>query len=159
MSDSERQLGSRGKGTGDEPFIRALKVLRERYQSKSISTRDLLRPFEEQLPRSAWYEGKNSLDWFYEGWVNGTCIPKLELQNVKYLDKPGTTVLSGIIVQKSAAKGLVTSLPIYAVKNGKPTFAGRVFADGAESAFHLNVPLGTRKVVLDPEGTILARVH
>lgn len=159
MLDAEKQAGSKPKGTADEPFIRGLKVMRERYQGKSISTRDLLRSFEEQLPRSVWYEGKKSLDWFYEGWVNGTCIPKLELQNLKYLDKAGTTVLSGVIVQKSASKELVTSVPIYAVKSGKPTFAGRVFADGPEFPFHLNLPLGTRKVVVDPEGTILTRVH
>jgi len=159
MLEAEIQAGSKAKGSTEEPFVRALKVLRERYQGKSISTRDLLRTFEEQLPRSAWYEGKNSLDWFYEGWVNGTSIPKFELQNLKYLDKPGVTVLSGIIVQKSAPKELVTFVPLYVVKNGKPTLVGRVFAEGPETPFRINIPLGARKVVMDAEGTILARAH
>lgn len=159
MLNAEAQAGSKPKSSSDEPFLRALKVLRERYQGKSISTRDLLRTLEEQLPRSAWYEGKNSLDWFYEGWVNGTAIPKFELQNVKYLDKSAATVVSGIVAQKSAPKELVTFVPLYSVKNGKATLVGRVFAEGPETPFRMNLPLGTRKVVLDAEGTILARAH
>jgi len=34
---------------------------------------------------------------------------------------------------------------------------GRVFADGPETAFHLTAPLGARKVVVDPEQTVLSR--
>jgi hypothetical protein len=34
---------------------------------------------------------------------------------------------------------------------------GRVFADGRETAFHLTASLGARKVVLDPEQTLLSR--
>ena len=48
---------------------------------KAISTRELLQVFEEELPPSLRYEGKQSLDWFYEGWVNGTALPHLELQS------------------------------------------------------------------------------
>jgi len=159
MLDADKQANPKSKGTAEEPFIRALRTVRERYQGKSISTRDLLRTIEEQLPKPAWYEGKNSLDWFYEGWVNGTSIPRLDLQNVKYVDKAGTTVINGVIAQKTAPKELITSVPLYAVRNGKTIFVGRVFADGPETAFHLNAPLGTRKVVVDPQGTLLARVH
>jgi len=32
---------------------------------------------------------------------------------------------------------------------------GRVFADGEESAFHITAPAGVRKVVLDPNETVL----
>jgi hypothetical protein len=30
-----------------------------------------------------------------------------------------------------------------------------VFADGAETSFHLSAPAGTHKLLLDPNGTIL----
>ena len=50
----------------------------------------------------------------------------------------------------------MTSVPLYAVVSGKaPVFAGRVFADGAESPFRLSVPAGTHKLLLDPNETIL----
>ena len=102
------------------------------------------------------YEGKASLDWFLEGWVNGTSLPRLELQSVKFVPKANATLVTGVIRQKDAPEDLVTSVPIYAVVSGKaPTLLGRVFADGAETTFHFSVPMGTHKLLLDPNGTIL----
>jgi Peptidase family M1 domain len=141
----------------DEPFVRALRKVRERFQDKSIDTRELLRVFEEELPPSLWYEGRKSLDWFYQGWVNGTAIPRLELQSVKYNEKAGGSVVTGTILQSDAPKDLVTAVPVYAVLAGKSVLLGRVFADGPETSFHLSAPTGTRKVVLDPNQTLLTR--
>ncbi|HXZ43123.1 MAG TPA: M1 family aminopeptidase, partial [Terriglobales bacterium] len=47
----------------DEPFMRALRRVRDRYQGKSMTTREMLQVFQEELPRSLRYEGRNSLDW------------------------------------------------------------------------------------------------
>jgi hypothetical protein len=161
MRDAEQKAGKRPSGAQgaqtDEPFLRALRTLRERYQEKSVTTRDVLRVFEEQLPPSLWYEGRKSLDWFYQGWVNGTAVPRFELQGVKYSDKTGSTAISGTILQKAAPKGLVSSVPVYAVVAGKTLLLGRVFADGSETQFYLTGPPGTRKVVLDPHQTLLAQ--
>ncbi len=115
------------------------------------------------LPRicrqSLRYEGKASLDWFLDGWVNGTSLPRLELQGVKYAAKANSTVVTGIIRQKDAPENLVTSVPVYAVVTGKtPVLVGRVFADGSETSFHLSAPLGTHKLLLDPNETILTGV-
>ena len=164
MRDAETTPDSRRKGaaetqSAEEPFIRALRTVRERYEGKSITTRELLRVFEEQLPPSLWYEGKRSLDWFYQSWINGTAIPKLELQAVKYTDKAGSTSINGTVLQKAAPNELVTSVPVYAVIAGKTVLIGRVFADGPETQFHLTAPSGTRKIILDPHQTLLTRVH
>jgi hypothetical protein len=140
----------------EEPFVRSLRKVRERYEGKSISTRELLNVFAEELPAPLRYEGKASLDWFLDGWINGTSLPRLDLQSVKFTTKGKTMVVSGVIRQKDAAEDLVTSVPIYAIVSGRaPALVGRVFADGAESSFHLTVPVGTQKVLLDPNGTIL----
>jgi Peptidase family M1 domain len=144
-------------GIADEPFLRVLRRVRERYQGKPITTRELLQAFEEDLPPSLWYEHRKSLDWFYDGWVNGTAVPRFELHSVKYTDKPGATTVSGVILQKNAPNNLVTSVPLYASIAGRMTLLGRVFADGPETHFQLSASPGTRKVVLDPEPTLLAR--
>jgi hypothetical protein len=102
------------------------------------------------------YEGKASLDWFLDGWINGTSLPRLELQSVKFATKGKAMIGSGVIRQKDAPEDLVTSVPIYAVITGKvPVLVGRVFADGPESSFRLPVPTGTHKLLLDPNETIL----
>jgi hypothetical protein len=164
MRDAERKAGTRGRGAkgasaDDEPFVRALKKFRDKYQGQVATTQDLFAAFEEELPPSLHYEGKKSLDWFYQGWVNGTAIPSFELHEVKYVSKADSTTVTGVILQKSASDSLVTSVPVYASVAGKNVLLGRVFADGPETQFRLTAPAGTHKVVLDPYQTVLARIH
>ena len=135
--------------------MHSLRKFRERYEGKAITTRELLQVFAEDLPPSLRYEGKASLDWFLEGWVNGTSLPKLELQSVKFAAKANGVAVTGLIRQKDAGDNLVTSVPIYAVSGGTQVLLGRVFADGPETSFHLSAPPGTHKLLLDPYGTIL----
>jgi len=115
--------------------------------------------FEEELPPAMRYEERKSLDWFYEGWIDGTAIPSYELKQVKFADQTKATSVSGTLLQKDAPSDLVTSVPLYASGAGRLTFLGRVFADGPETTFHFSAPLGTRKVVVDPRETVLRRVH
>ena len=154
---AEQEKGHKaGGGDADEPFMRALRKVRERYEGRALSTRELLDVFAEDLPPSLRYEGMKSLDWFWSGWINGTSLPKLELKGVRFAPKNAGSVVSGTILQKDAPPELVTSVPVYAVMTGKQmVLLGRVFADGEESSFRLNAPAGARKIVLDPYGTVL----
>jgi hypothetical protein len=158
LKDAAAQGGRKapGSGSAEEPFVRALRKVRQRYEGQSISTRELLDVFAEELPPALRYEGKSSLDWFLEGWINGTALPKLQLKVVKFTAKDAGTVVTGEIVQLDAPQNLVTSVPVYAVMAGKQTvLLGRVFADGEETSFHLRAPAGTHKIVLDPNETVL----
>lgn len=159
LKDAALQEGGRkgqSSGSADEPFVRALRKVRQRYEGKSISTSELMDVFAEDLPPALRYEGKSSLDWFLEGWINGTSLPKLQLKGVKFTPKGAGSVVSGTILQKDAPQDLVTSVPVYAVMAGKQlVLLGRVFADGEESSFRLPAPAGAHKIVLDPNETIL----
>jgi hypothetical protein len=156
MKDAEPRGKTPDNGNADEPFVRALRKVRQRYEGKAITTRELLNVFAEELPPSVWFEGKPGLDWFLDGWINGTSLPRLELKGVKFLPKGTGVTVSATILQKEAPQDLVTSVPVYAVITGRqPVLLGRVFADGEESSFRLAAPAGTRKIVLDPNETIL----
>ena len=156
MLDAEQTEGKAGHGTGNDPFVRCLRKVRERYEGKATTTRELLEVFGEELPPSLRYEGRQSLDWFIDGWVNGTSLPKLELENVKFAAKPNSTLVTGIIHQKDAPPDLVTSVPIYAVlANKEPILLGRVFADEPETQFRFTAPAGVRKLLTDPHETVL----
>jgi len=153
-----QERGGKGQSTDreEEPFMRALRRVRQRYEGKSISTSQLMDVFAEDLPPALRYEGKKSLDWFLDGWINGISLPKLELKAVKITPKGAGAVVSGTILQKDAPQDLVTSVPVYAVIAGKQTMLlGRVFADGEESSFRLAAPAGVHRIVLDPNQTIL----
>ena len=144
----------------DEPFMRALRKLRKDYEDKTVSTAELMRVFESELPPSLWYEGHKSLDWFYESWINGTAIPTFELKDLKFTDTgkgKGLTQVSGTIVQQQAPDTLVTAVPLYASVDGRNIFLKRIFAEGQETQFRISVPTGIRKLVVDPEQTLLSR--
>jgi hypothetical protein len=155
-SQTSRRAGSVSAGVMDDPFVRTLRRIREKYEGKAISTRELFDAFAADLPPSLRYEGKSSLDWFLDGWVNGTWLPKLELKGVRLTPKGAGLEVTATIEQKDAPQNLVTSVPIYAVVAGRqPVLLGRVFADGDETSFRISAPAGTHKVLLDPEETIL----
>lgn len=139
----------------DEPFFRVLKKVKSDYEGKTLSTADLQRAFEAELPESLRFNGRKSLDWFFDEWVNGTAIPRIELNAVKI--SGGNA--NGKIEQKEAPEELVTSVPIYAItsRSKTPVFVARVFAEGPETTLKLNVPIGTQKLVVDPYRTLLTR--
>ncbi len=145
-------------GQNEDLFLKALRALRERYAFKEATTRDLEKVFEEYLPASLRYDNRRSLDWFFEGWVNGTAIPSLSMKDVK-INKQGTRWLANFtVLQQDAPDDLVTSVPIYAVLgDNRRVYAGRVFADGNVTKSRLTVPVGTRKLLLDPLNTLLRR--
>jgi hypothetical protein len=156
LIDAERKT-ARSKNAED-PFVRTMRMVRDRFAGHPLTTDELVSAFEQELPRPLWHEGRKSLDWFQETWINGTAIPRFELDEVKFVDKtgPGVTV-TGKIVQKDAPESLITLIPVYGVVAGKNVLLGQVFSDEQEVRFRLPAPDGTRKLVLDPNHTVLSR--
>ncbi|HSS96033.1 MAG TPA: M1 family aminopeptidase, partial [Terriglobales bacterium] len=148
LLDAERRAApASSTALGSDPFIRTLRKVRTQYENRTLSTREFIAMFEADLPQPLWHDGKKSLDWFYDGWLSGTAIPRIELNNVKFEGKPGAGVtVTGKIMQKEAPDNTITLVPIYAVIAGKNKLIGQVFADDIETSFRLAAPSGTRKV-------------
>lgn len=145
------------KSAGEEPFFRVLREIREQNEGKYINNRIMQQAFERELPESLRYEGKKTLDWFFDEWVNGTAIPKIEVSGVKVVPGANGTLVTGKLTQKEAPNELVTSVPLYGVTANGTVLLGRVFADGPESTFRVSGPAGVKKIELDPNHTILRR--
>ena len=143
----------------DAEFFAALKGLLAQSPNHKISTRDLQAAFEKVMPASLIYEGRKSLDWFFDSWVNGASIPQFNLEEVKFTPAAaGKVHVSGTIKEGHTGKDTVTALPIFAVDaRGASHFLAFVFADEPETAFKLTAPQGTTKILLDPEQMILRR--
>jgi Peptidase family M1 domain len=158
LRDSEAASRSRkGRTNPEEPFFRTLRKIRDRYAGKNLSTQELVQAFEEDLPRPLWYEKRPKLDWFLEGWINGTAIPELEARDIHITEKAGVTTVTGVIVQKHVPDDLVTAVPVYGATPGNAlVFLGEVLADGAETGFRLIAPSDVHKILLDPKQTILS---
>jgi hypothetical protein len=142
----------------DARFFHALRGVRERFDGRSLSTQDLRKALEDALPGSLRYEGKKSLAWFFDEWVNGTALPRLQLSDVNFTRRNGKPIVTGTLLQKDAPDSLVTAVPLYAtIQGGKPVYLGRVFTDGPETEFQLPVPAGARGLLIDPYQTVLTR--
>ncbi len=157
LETEPRRPGSPERAPFDphEPFVRALRKVRDRYAGKAISTRELFAVFEEDLPKPLWYEGHESLEWFVRSWVEGTSLPVLNLHNVKFEKHAHGVEVTGTIQQKETPQDYVTAVPVYAVVDDQKIFLGTVLADGPATPFRLAAPSGTHKVVLDPYQTVL----
>lgn len=143
----------------DALFFTALRGLLAASPTHKISTLDLQRAFEKIMPTKLSYDGKKSLDWFFDSWINGDSIPQFSLQNIHLASLPsGKIKVRGVVSEEHAAKDMVTAVPLYAVDaNGKANFLDFVFADDEKTAFTLTAPAGTRQILLDPEETLLRR--
>ncbi|HWX53510.1 MAG TPA: M1 family aminopeptidase [Verrucomicrobiae bacterium] len=151
-------LRQAGDGKSDTRFFAALKGLLAGSTNHKISTLDLQRAFEQVMPPSLNYEGQNSLDWFFDSWVNGASIPELTLQNVRIVPAGSAVKISGAIRERYADKNLVTAVPVYAVgEDGVSRFLAFVFVDEDPTEFSMTGPAGTKTLLLDPQQTLLRR--
>jgi hypothetical protein len=145
-------------GKGDAEFFAALKGLLAQSPNHKISTRDLQAAFEKVMPAALTYEGRKSLDWFFDSWVNGASIPQFNLEDVKLTSVGEKVRVSGIIRQSHTGKDTVTAVPIFAVNaKGASHFLSFVFVDDPETSFKITAPAGTTKILMDPEEMILRR--
>jgi hypothetical protein len=141
----------------DAAFFQVLRKLLTAQRYKSVSTQQVIEAFAAALPPSARFEGRASLEWFLDGWVNGAAMPAFELKDVKLAPRGERVQVSGRVLQKDAPSSLISCVPVYAVTTSKPIYLGRVFADGEETSFRFTAPAGTKRLVLDPYGTVLSR--
>jgi aminopeptidase N len=139
----------------DAAFLGLLRNLVDHYQGKQITNADFEEAVEQVLPKSLWFENRKSLDWFFDGWVNGIAFPQFEVSGVHFARTARGTTASGTIQQGSAPVDLVTSVPVYGVVEDRQVYLGRVFAEGAETRFSLPAPAGVKQLVIDPYHTIL----
>jgi len=144
------------KNAGEGRFLEALRAFGKRYDQSTATTDDFRKVLEEFLPPNARFEGRRTLDWFFEEWVRGSSVPEIDLKQVLFRRQGDTTTVGFDLDQRQCPESLVTSVPIFAeVAGGKQVLLQRVFVDGHESHFELKVPQGTRRILADPEKRLL----
>jgi Peptidase family M1 domain len=139
----------------DRVFLTLLRNLYVDYKQKEITNEDFERALEAVLPQSLWFENRQSLDWFFDGWVNGTVFPRFEMKDTRFASRTGTPTVSATLRQLDAPDDLITSVPVYGVVGESKVYLGRVFAEGQETRFTLPAPAGVKRLVLDPYQTVL----
>ena len=137
-------------------FQAALREFGKRYERTTATTEDFRKVLEEFLPPNARFEGEKSLRWFFDEWVRGSSVPRIELKQMKLRQSGNTMIASFDIEQQECPESLVTAVPIYAeLGDGTRVLLQQVLADGHKSHFQLKAPLGTQRLLADPEKRVL----
>ena len=139
----------------DQVFLALLRDMYTRYRGKEITNADFQHEVEAVLPKSLWFENRQSLDWFFDGWVNGTAFPRLALKDARFSTRTGKPTVSATLLQLDAPEDLVTSVPIYGIVGDNRIYLGRVFAEGQETRFTLPAPANVKRLSIDPYQTVL----
>ena len=140
----------------DRAFLALLRNLYDQYRGKEITNADFERAVEAELPKSLWFENRKSLDWFFDGWVNGTAFPRFEIKDAHFAARAGQSTVTATVRQIDAPDDLVTSIPVYGLVGDNRIYLGRVFAEGQETRITLPVPATVKRLVLDPYQTVLS---
>jgi hypothetical protein len=100
-------------------------------------------------------EGGRSMEWFFEQWVRGTGIPHYRVQFTVHPSEKGY-LIRGKLFQSGVPRSFIAPVPLYA-NNGAAHLAalGTVMAEGPETSFHFTTPTLLRKIVIDPQMTLL----
>jgi hypothetical protein len=100
-------------------------------------------------------EGGHSMEWFFEQWIRGTGIPHYHVEFSTQAGEKGF-LIKGTLRQSGVPRSFIAPVPIYAAgAMGHAIYLGTVTAEGTKTAFHLTAPFAPRKLLIDPEMTLL----
>ncbi|MDP9338646.1 MAG: hypothetical protein M3P45_07240 [Acidobacteriota bacterium] len=144
--------------SGPNPYARfnaLLHTLIKKYEYRALSTQDLRREVEAVMTPSMDLEGGHSMEWFFEEWIKGTGVPHYRVEFTAH--KTDTAyAIKGKIFQTNVPQSFIARVPIYAIGPGnRSTPLGSVVAAGPETSFHFTSPTAPRKLVIDPQMTLL----
>jgi hypothetical protein len=146
-----RQPGTKNP---DARFTALLQTLVAKYAYRALSTDDLQHEVEAVMTPGMDLEGGRSMEWFFEEWVRGTGIPHYRVEFTARHTEKGY-LIRGKLFQTGVPHSFVASVPLYASGAGHNALLGTVVAAGTETSFHFVAPNLPRKIVIDPQMTLL----
>jgi hypothetical protein len=139
----------------DARFIALLHTLVTKYAYRALSTDDLQHEVEAVMQPGMDLEGGHSMEWFFEEWVRGAGIPHYRTEFTVHRTEKGYLV-RGKLYQTGVPRSFISSVPLYAgSRTGHGTLLDTVLAAGPETPFHFFTPVVPRKIVIDPQMTLL----
>ncbi len=139
----------------DARFVALLHTLATKYAYRALSTQELQHEIEVVMSPGMDLEGGHSMEWFFEDWVRGAGIPHYRVEFTAHHTEKGYLV-RGTLYQTGVPRSFIASVPLYAGgRTGHGTLLDTVVAAGPETPFHFFTPVLPRKIVIDPQMTLL----
>ena len=142
----------------DARFNALLRTLVTKYAYRALSTQDLRREVEAVMIPSMDLEGGHSMEWFFEQWIQGTGIPHYHAEFTVHKSDAGAGYsIRGKLFQENVPQSFIARVPLYTTValGARPVLLGTVVAAGPETQFHFTSPTPPRKLLIDPQMTLL----
>jgi Peptidase family M1 domain len=139
----------------DARFMALLKSLVVKYARKPLSTAQFQREVEAVMTPKMDIEGGRSMEWFFDEYVRGTAIPHYTVSFTSRRVEKGFQV-RGKLVATGVPHSFVAPVPLYASSgSGHNVFLGTVIAGPDETHFSFTTQTEPRKLLIDPQMTLL----
>ncbi len=95
------------------------------------------------------------MDWFFDQWVRSTGIPRYAVEFTVRPQGKGFLV-RGTLKQSGVPESFLAAVPLYAARpSGKPVLLGTVVTNGARTAFQFVSSVQPKRLLIDPQLTLL----
>ncbi len=139
----------------DARFVELLRGLLESHRNGVLTTEDLQRAVERVMTSAMTLEGTRSMDWFFDQWVRSTGIPHYSVEFAVQAQAKGFLV-RGTLKQSGVPEDFLAGVPLYAARPGsKPVLLGTVVTSGERTPFQFVSPVRPKRIVIDPQLTLL----
>ena len=139
----------------DARFVALLHRVLEQHRFQSLSNEDFQRAVQRTLTPAMDLEGTHSMDWFFDQWVRGTEIPRYSV-NFEVKPRGKEFLIRGTLKQRDVSDLFIASVPIY-LPGGRPVLLGHVVTTGPETKFEFVSASSPRRLLIDPQLTLLCR--
>jgi hypothetical protein len=148
-----------GATNPDARFTALLQTLATKYAYRALSTDDLQQEVEAVMTPSMDLEGSRSMEWFFEQWVRGTGIPHYRVEFSVHHGEKGYLV-RGKLFQAGVPRSFLARVPLYAGSGtGHGVPLGSVVTSGPETPFQFLAPDAPRRILIDPQMTLLCTIE
>lgn len=148
--------------TGDKAFAAMMTDFAKAYAGKNPSTADFQRIVEKHATPSLKIAKDGKLDWFFNQWVHGTAIPKLDAKFDIQDVGGGKFKVTGSITQSGVPADFATVVPMYVHFDNKSNYTrlGATLVVGSTTKpveFEIPLPKKPLKFAVNSNHDILAR--
>ncbi len=144
-----------GAKNPDARFADLLRSLLENHRYRALTTEDLQHAVERVMTPAMALEGEGSMEWFFDQWVRSIGIPRYA---VEFTARPQANafLVRGTLKQSGVPENFLAAVPLYAAPpRGKPVLLGMVVTSGAQTPFQFVSPVRPRRLLIDPQLTVL----
>jgi Peptidase family M1 domain len=146
---------------GDETFMKMMREFASTYAGKNPSTRDFKLIVEKHATPNMRITTDGKVNWFFDQWVYGTHVPKIE-SKLDFKDAGGGKYkVTGTITQSQVPENFASVVPLYVQLDKTNTIRfGNHMIVGSKSEpveFEISLPKKPQKFLVNVNHDILSR--